>query len=188
MKLRPNSGLVEFQSLYFFSTEQCHDAIEVDFPDLLLRKWLWHPFVNVPQFSLVFILYYIYTVVQTLYTTIIICYSQGEGQGSFIQTFFTGPKLAKNTFSLPLDGPKSGQVLCKNPYLEKSRSEFQTSQSSILFIQSSEKNLSPMKNLSLNYFLVGHPANFPENSGFSAENVGGLTNWSQFHFCTCSHL
>ena len=79
--------------------------------------------------------------------------------------FFTGPKLAKNTFSLPLDGPKSGQVLCKNPYLEKSRSEFQTSQCSILFIQSSEKNLSPMKNLSLNYFLVGHP-NFPENSGF----------------------
>ena len=110
--------------------------------------------------------------VQTLYTTIIICYSQGEGQGSFIQTFFTGPKLAKNTFSLPLDGPKSGQVLCKNPYLEKSRSEFQTSQSSILFIQSSEKNLSPMKNLSLNYFLVGHPANFPENSGFSDVKCG----------------
>ena len=101
-----------------------------------------------------------YTVVQTLYTTIIICYSQGEGQGSFIQTFFTGPKLAKNTFSLPLDGPKSGQVLCKNPYLEKSRSEFQTSQCSILFIQSSEKNLSPMKNLSLNYFL-GSSSEFP---------------------------
>ena len=57
----------------------------------------------------------IVVVVQTLYTTIIICYSQGEGQeGALFRLLFTVSKLAKNIF--PTFGQKSGQVLCENTY------------------------------------------------------------------------